>query len=249
LAAKKRKIFLKMVDKIILLVYYVKQRRKKMKKQFSLIFVLFVFVGTMGLFGLGNKDHPDFLIANGTGSTIKKIQIVPSAEKYPNSGKEFNLNDVKLEDTGVLSIYLPDDMKRYDMVDITIQCGWRKFNTKQSVNISKSFFGKPPMFDFSKKGKDSTFLAATGAAAGGAIAVGGIGSVFLTGVATNGAAAYVTWALAGAGSVVGGGMAAGVAVVAAIPLAAAAVVGGIVWGISGLIPGELVVKSTDYKTN
>jgi hypothetical protein len=221
---------------------------KEMNKCLSLIFVLYVFCGTIGLFGLGNRDRTDFFIANGTGSTISKIQIIPSAEKYPNSGKEFNLSGVKLDDTGVLSTQLPDDMKRYDTVDITVQCGWRKFETKQSVDISKNFWGRPKMLDFSKKGKDSTFIAATGAGAGGTIAVTGIGTIFLAGVATNGGAAYVTWALATIGSVVGGGMAAGVAVIAAIPLAAAAIVGGIAWGISALIPGELVVKSIEYRT-
>jgi membrane protein DedA with SNARE-associated domain len=43
-------------------------------------------------------------------------------------------------------------------------------------------------------------------------------------------------------------MAAGVAVVSAIPLAAATVVGGITWGVNNLFPGELVVRSIDYKS-
>ena len=218
-----------------------------MNKCLSLIYILLLSAGTIGVFGLGAKDNPDFLIANGTGSTITKMQIIPSAIKYPNSGKEFNLDNIKLDDTGVLGIYLPDYMKRYDMVDITVQCGMKKFTTKKSVNISKSFFGRPQLLDFSKKGKDSTFVAATGAAAGGAITC--IGSAFITGVATNGGAAYVVWALAKAGSIVGGGMAAGVTIISAAPLAAAVAVGTIVWGVTRLIPGELVVKSINYRTS
>lgn len=216
-----------------------------MRKQVTMVFLLFLLNGTIGLFSMGNKDSPDFIIANGTGSTISKIQITQSVLTKP---KEFNLNDVKLKNTGVLNIYLPENMKNIEMVDITVQCGLRKFKTHQAVNIKKGFFGKPQLLDFSKKGKDSSFLAATGAGVGGTIAVGGIGAAFITGVATNGGATYVTWALWEVGSVIGGGMAAGVAILAAAPLAAAAVAGGIVWGVTSLFPGELVVKSIDYKT-
>lgn len=214
-----------------------------MKKLFSLTLML-LFCGTLG-FGLGSKDTPDLFLANGCGSTITKVQIVPSEEKYPNSGgKEFNLSDIRLEDTGILIVQLPSDMKKYDTVNITVQCGFRKFTTRQAVNISKGLLGKPKMLDLSKVGRESTFIAATGIAAGGTLAVATIGSIFITGVATNGGAAYVAWALA----TIGGTMATGVAVVAAIPLAAASIVGGIAWGICALVPGELVVKSINYKT-
>lgn len=219
-----------------------------MIKKSILILLVFVFGSTLELFGFGNRDSPDFILANGTGSKISKIQITPCNEKYPNNGKEFNLDRLDFEDTGVLSIFLPADMKRFDTFNISVQCGFKKFRTTQSIDTSKSFWGRPQLLDLSKRGRDSTFVAATGAGVGGAIAVAGIGATFITGVATNGAAAYVTWALASAGSVVGGGMAAGVAVVAAIPLAAAAVVGGIAWGIYNLFPGELVVRSLDYRT-
>ena len=217
-----------------------------MKKLF-LGFMLFVFSGLLGLFGLGIKDSLDFYIANGTGSSISKIQIIPCSKKYSGSEKEFNLTDVKLKDTDVLSIYLPDDMKKYDRFEITVQCGFRKLKTKQSVNITKSIFRKPILLDFSKKGNDSSFLVATGALTGGVLTIGGIGAAFATGIATNGGAAYVPWALSAIGSVAGGGMAAGITIVAAAPVAAAVVVGGIVWGINTLFPGELVVRSIDYK--
>jgi hypothetical protein len=241
-----------------------------MNRQFSLIFVLFVFCGTIELFGLGAQDEPSFFLANGTGSNISKIQIIPSAEKYPNSGKSFNLIDVKLEDIGVLGIYLPDDMKGYDLVDITVQCGFRKYSTKQSVDISKTsdfpiplinkVIGlKPQMLSISKKGKDSTFITACGAGAGGVIGVAGIttavattvgGSVIATGSIGGSVPLLITWATLADVVIVGGtttSIVAGVAVVAAIPLAAAAVVGGITWGIYNLIPGELVVEPIKYK--
>jgi hypothetical protein len=115
-----------------------------MKKHFSLIVALFfvalfLFGGTIGLSVLNpNKGQPDFLIENITGSVISEIQISPSARKYPKSGKAFILTDVKLNDRGILNIYLPEDMKKYYMVDITVQCGGAKFDAKHPINISKA---------------------------------------------------------------------------------------------------------------
>lgn len=77
--------------------------------------------------------------------------------------------------------------------------------------------------------KDNNKAELIGAGIGGGAPIVGI-----TTAASGASASTITWALAAIGGVVGGGMAAGIAIVAATPLAAAGIGYGIVKGIKAL---------------
>jgi hypothetical protein len=164
---------------------------------------------------MAQESNPDFVILNGTGSTIGEIQIVPSAKKYPKNKNSYAVQDLELKDTGAFEVRLPNQMRGMDSFDMVIKYGKRNAETKKSIEIDRN--AALPLYVLNIKGKESSIPLLTGVGSAGALAAG-IGFGFATTCAAYGAGG-VAYYLALIGSVVGGGRAAGTAVIAAAPVA------------------------------
>jgi hypothetical protein len=188
---------------------------------------------------MAQTDMPKFVLANGTGATITEIQIKPSKKKYHNNKNICAYQNIVVNDQQSFPVKLPEQMNDIDSFDIILKYGKKNAKTKKSLTIENT--NKVPLYVMSIKGKDSTIPLVSGAVGGGATVVG-IGTGLGISVAAYGAGGF-TYYMALIGSVVGGGMVAGAAIVAAAPLI---VGGGIVTAVMLLSADTLVVTNVDY---
>ena len=136
-----------------------------------------------------NSKKPNFVLANGTGYTVRNIEIRPSKKDYPRNDEIFQIKDINLIDNGFFEIFLSEDMKKYSSFDIAIQYDsnnqddrerLRWIKTRESIKIDNGI----PVFSLSIRGQKNT-VANIGVAVGtGAAATAGtaavVGSILLT---------------------------------------------------------------------
>jgi len=202
-----------------------------------------VMLNAMPLFAGGEKEaesslvtstkteKADFVIGNGTGDIITEIEIRPSQKKYKGNKNVCDLQGLSVPDQAVFGISLPPQMQGMDSFDMVVKYGKSTAKTKKSFTLVQGSTDTP-MVVLSIKGKDPTIpLIAGGAGAGGTAAGIGItaaalkaGTAWAIALTNSGAigAGALAGTLAWIGSIVGGGMVAGIAIVAAAPV----VVGG-----------------------
>jgi hypothetical protein len=180
--------------------------------KYKFFVISFFIICVFNAFGAGNKE-PNFVIANGTGYTIKTIEIRPAARDYPRNNVVFSFAERDIVDKGFVEIFLGDDMVGYSSFDIAIQYDrearedrerLRWIRTRDPVKISS---GRDiPVFSLSVLGESNTLAnVAVGAAAGfatpmviGIVASAIVGApVVVVGGAVFAAVAIVTGAFVG----------------------------------------------------
>lgn len=188
-----------------------------------------------------NNSNIDLILLNGTGAPITAIEIRSKQDK-----NVYALNSIMFEDQKAFGIDLPAQMEIQSKFQVIIKYGKKVAKTKK-IEIEKKVDNIVPVYLLNIKGKDSTIPLAAGVAAGSAATAGiaATGTAIVSGAGwamtafnlTGPGAAALTGVLAWVGSAVGGGMAVGVATVAAIPLA----IGGTVFGTWYLLKADTLV--------
>lgn len=188
----------------------------------KILFILLVLFNVSIVMAMGK---PDFVLVNDTGLTIDEIQVIPS-----KGGKLAQFKKINLKDEQSFKVQLPNELKDFDKFNITIISGNTTIKSNGKIKVAKNQ-DIPPAFDMQIK-KGFTKGKFVGGTTGAVVGVGGLGT----------AAALLSSTLGGPGVVqmlvaLGGTMAGGVAVVAAIPVGLVTV--GIVVGT--LLESEKVV--------
>lgn len=173
-----------------------------MKKNIGILVLCLVLCGR--IFSQENKinvnNDADLIFLNGTGERITDIEIRSAESKGICS-----MSNIVFEDQKALGIDLPSRMEKHNKFQVIIKYGKRTAKTKNIEIVCKKN-NIAPTYLLTIAGKDSSIPLAAGAIAGCA------------GIATVGAGALPVM-FAWIGSLIGGGLGAGVAVVAAVPLA------------------------------
>ena len=135
-----------------------------MRKTFFIIGFL-IIIG-FSVFGGGGRQQPNFVIANGTGYTIKSIEIRPSAIVYPGNNAIFSVSDHDIVDKGFVEIFLGDDMLEYTYFDMSIQYDSDLMDNRESIKrvrtgeaLNLNSRNKVPVFSLSIKGERNTLEA------------------------------------------------------------------------------------------
>jgi hypothetical protein len=135
----------------------------------------FLLIG-ITLFAGGNKE-PQFVLANGTGYTIKKIEIRPSSKDYPKNNITLSVSDHDIIDKGLIEIFLGEDMIGYSLFDIAIQYDsdsrddkekLKWIRTKNAISIKGK--NSVPVFSLSIHGEKNTLANIIGGTVAGAAA-------------------------------------------------------------------------------
>jgi len=97
-----------------------------MKK--AIFLFLLMFFAASAIFAVGEREkrtetevYPDFILANGTGYTIKSIDIRPAASVYPQGDNLFSVRGLDLADRQSADIFLPEEFSNFNSFDVTIQ--------------------------------------------------------------------------------------------------------------------------------
>ena len=171
----------------------------------------------------------DFVLANGTGYTIKSIEVRPSARAYPKNDQVFSISNIP--DKGFVEIFLGEGMTHCTSFDLSIQYDsdvrdnrerLKRVRTREAISLISS--NGVPVFSLSIKGEKNTLA--------------NLGAGVAAGASVHLVAAVVVSAIVGAPVVLIGG---------AVGTAAAVLAGGLVTAFGPFVSQDLIAEEIgDY---